>query len=698
VGQGGPQGYTISTSQTGFSFAIDSVSYATPQTRQWQSGEQHTVSAPSSQTDASGNLYDFSNWSDGGAQSHAVVGGVSPSFITANFIQHVPVPSGTSLIPNSGTGSTQAFTATYTYGNNPSGITKGLLLIGQTAGSTVGQCVMWYTPGTGLYLMADDGATHLGPIAAGGLDALSNSQCTLSGVSTANIFGNTLTVTFAVVFSTSFAGTKQLIVQAQSSISTGRANTLGTWTVPASTPAPTALLNVSGYSSASYQVGDSYTINVTGLPGLAVTVRQNGALALKGTTDASGVWSTAGTWTNADVGTYTQTWYVGGVPAVPALAFNVLPNPGPSIPNSFTAGANPLTCNDISGGWTDTLPPNNATWTLTWNGSALSSGSLQRTVYPECGVTTYQQISADGSTNTFTLTASQPVNEHSCSAVITSVLTETVKLSGNSCSVGTSQWQGSTPGTTGGSGSSSWQATTPHFIVQYSSYIPVDHIQGPTPCVSNGAPSLTQYLLYKGDKNRASYRTTQSILTIPDAAHSFGFYANTGATRNYSIGSPANGVFAGIDSNPVNPNDIYAGPYTGADEDGIRYDCRFWNDWGQSSTSQMQQYNIAYPSSTQVKVGLLGLGQDPLEPKFGGIQWSVAVTIDDSNPSAPSAYVNYAHTCYPAHNVKVNGFVVYDSQRDIGFPQQNTTGYLMNCLAFAPLVTGQTQPVAIPRQ
>jgi hypothetical protein len=40
----------------------------------------------------------------------------------------------------------------------------------------------------------------------------------------------------------------------------------------------------------------------------------------------------------------------------------------------------------------------------------------------------------------------------------------------------------------------------------------------------------------------------------------------------------------------------------------------------------------------------------------------MTVTIDDSNPNAPWAAVDYTLSCYPAHIVKVNNKVVYDSQ------------------------------------
>src|ERR1019366_2659165 len=63
-------------------------------------------------------------------------------------------------------------------------------------------------------------------------------------------------------------------------------------------------------------------------------------------------------------------------------------------------------------------------------------------------------------------------------------------------------------------------------------------------------------VLYKGDALRGTYRTTQSVITIPNAVWDYNFYYNTGPTRNYGYGSPANGSNANLDSTPQT-GDIY---------------------------------------------------------------------------------------------------------------------------------------------
>ncbi len=78
---------------------------------------------------------------------------------------------------------------------------------------------------------------------------------------------------------------------------------------------------------------------------------------------------------------------------------------------------------------------------------------------------------------------------------------------------------------------------TPTFNVAYSSYIPVDHIPAPTNCFY----ITTIGLIYMGDANRGTYRTTETLQITPDGGSSGGFYQNTGQTRNYGYHSPANG-------------------------------------------------------------------------------------------------------------------------------------------------------------
>jgi phospholipase C len=93
-------------------------------------------------------------------------------------------------------------------------------------------------------------------------------------------------------------------------------------------PAPTLSLNVTGnQSGTTYHVGDSFTLTITGT-GYArqtVTVAENGADPFTMGTITGNTFTVGGTWTAANVGTFKQTWYVGGVPITPALSFSIQP-------------------------------------------------------------------------------------------------------------------------------------------------------------------------------------------------------------------------------------------------------------------------------------------------------------------------------------------------------------------------------------
>jgi hypothetical protein len=226
----------------------------------------------------------------------------------------------------------------------------------------------------------------------------------------------------------------------------------------------------------------------------------------------------------------------------------------------------------------------------------------------------------------------------------------------------------------------------------------VDHIQGPSPCFA-GVFGRFFPKIYIGDAFRGTFRSTQSVVVIPDARANYNFYYETGSTRNYGALSPANGTNANLSSNPPPPPaSIYSGTYTGADEDNIQYDCVRWNDRGHGDTSQMNVLPpVSFPSATQAQVELVGATANPLEPPAGDtIAWDMRVVIDDSNPSAPTAIVNYNHTCYPAHIVKVNDRKVYEF-----IPQYNGLDTIAPCLYRVPgtkIIGQQATPTVVPTQ
>jgi hypothetical protein len=210
-------------------------------------------------------------------------------------------------------------------------------------------------------------------------------------------------------------------------------------------------------------------------------------------------------------------------------------------------------------------------------------------------------------------------------------------------------------------------SVVPRFSNAYSAYIPVDHVTGPTLC------HALYTLVYMGDALRNTYRVTESINITPDKQQSSGFFPDTGQTRNYGPPSPANG-----------------NALSSADEDGVANDCHLWNASGKANPSGFA-HDESYPFAHQGQSHFSGSSCNPLEPCVS-ITWDMRTVIDTTNPQAPTAYVNYNHTCYPAHQVKVNGQSVYTYT-----PPSNDPLYIAGCLSqFNNKIVGQTQPVAVP--
>jgi hypothetical protein len=210
------------------------------------------------------------------------------------------------------------------------------------------------------------------------------------------------------------------------------------------------------------------------------------------------------------------------------------------------------------------------------------------------------------------------------------------------------------------------------FNVAYSSYIPTDHVSGPTSC-SYQSSSITK--IYMGDGGRGTYRTTESVLIIPDSQQSSGFFQDTGQTRNYGYGSPANGS-----------------ALSAADEDGVANDCYLWNQAGKATPAF--SHTESYPSSQHGQVHFSGSSANPLENQLATITWDMTVLLDDSNPASPTAVTTYNHTCYPSHQVKVNGSLAYSYPASCS---STDTLCIFDCLVLhVGTQSGTYGPVSVP--
>lgn len=123
--------------------------------------------------------------------------------------------------------------------------------------------------------------------------------------------------------------------------------------------------------------------------------------------------------------------------------------------------------------------------------------------------------------------------------------------------------------------------------------------------------------------------------------------------------------------------------------DGIPNDCYLWNNSGQAPINF--SYNVTFPQAHQAQTEFSGAASNPLETSLAKITWDMKTVITTSSASA-TGYVNYDNTCYPAHQIKVNGQVIYSY-----IAPHNDTNYIYQCLTYSVYnVTGQTGAVSVP--
>ncbi|MGI8988306.1 MAG: beta-propeller fold lactonase family protein [Bryobacteraceae bacterium] len=161
-------------------------------------------------------------------------------------------PTGDSVSPSSGTGSSHTFQAAYSDAAGYANLTYAEFVINSSLDGAHTCWIAYNRPNNILYLLNDAGTAFLGPIAAGAAGTLSSSQCTLDGSgSSASGAGNTLTVNLAISFTANYAGAKNsyLLAINRSGLASGWQNR-GSWTVPGGAPPPPPPPTVSGNPTA----------------------------------------------------------------------------------------------------------------------------------------------------------------------------------------------------------------------------------------------------------------------------------------------------------------------------------------------------------------------------------------------------------------------------------------------------------------
>jgi sugar lactone lactonase YvrE len=183
------------------------------------------------------------------------------SVLTQTIAAAIPQP--VSVTPSGDTGNPGLFTFVFSDTDGWTNIVSTGILF-NTSVSPANGCHVVFEPGNNRFYLADDGETTLlGPVTLGALQILENSQCRISGASStaAEGPGSYLSVTLAISFKASFAGAKNIYLEAQSPYVQGAWQQTGSWTItaPQAPAAPSAPSPGDGSTGASFSPVLSWT-------------------------------------------------------------------------------------------------------------------------------------------------------------------------------------------------------------------------------------------------------------------------------------------------------------------------------------------------------------------------------------------------------------------------------------------------------
>jgi trimeric autotransporter adhesin len=135
--------------------------------------------------------------------------------VTQTFTVSVALPTITSLTPNTGGGTSVTFQAAFSDANGVGDLSAALLQI-NTGQSGLNACYVYYQPQGGhLYLANNAGAWITPALTPGVAGTVSNSQCTLNaGSSSVVAAGNTLTLSVALTFTSTFVNSRNVYLYA----------------------------------------------------------------------------------------------------------------------------------------------------------------------------------------------------------------------------------------------------------------------------------------------------------------------------------------------------------------------------------------------------------------------------------------------------------------------------------------------------
>ena len=219
------------------------------------------------------------------------------------------------------------------------------------------------------------------------------------------------------------------------------------------------------------------------------------------------------------------------------------------------------------------------------------------------------------------------------------------------------------------------------YEVTYEAFIPQDHLASPVSSCAYagkpGSPSLPRVIsvpyLYEGDTPvvpnlfSEGFRIKQTYYVYPVAGYAYNYSIVPGETFEFGYRSPYNGSYL-----------------SAADQDNKANDCYLFNDAAFTNTNNTLA-GVTFGAES-LSEAISGRINNPLESNTAyGIGWDLTISVKQTSSSTAQVGVSGSITCYPSHEVFVNGAPVayYPA------PQNPTSGFLLACLG-----GGLTYPIS----
>jgi len=197
-----------------------------------------------------------------------------------------------------------------------------------------------------------------------------------------------------------------------------------------------------------------------------------------------------------------------------------------------------------------------------------------------------------------------------------------------------------------------------------------------TPPILDPLLWITKTLYYHGDSRalgniNGSYRLRQAVTVLVD--------------RVDNLSSPVVG-------NPlhlVGESKSYAEDPTLTD-DSVLEDCFELHERATASNSGLT-IAATWTSDSSVQIMAVGEGANPLVFGAPSISYNLNITVDDSNPSAPTFTLDGSHDCFPGYEVFLNGSSVYGL-----LPTSSNEIIIAGCLAGIGSISPSVGPTSLP--